>query len=116
MQTQAVMLTAEQFNQLATKDYIKDYVDKRFDAVDQRFDAVDQRFDAVDQRFDKLEGLLSETREKVFQIDESLSSISKKLDDHIINSEFKVNRLYEELREVDYNQEIRIRRLEKKIA
>jgi len=108
-----VMLTAEQFSLLATKDYIdkkltdfatkddlKNFatkVDKQFYEIDLKFNKIDKRFDEIDLKFNKIDKRFDEinlTLERLeYKVDTTFAYLEKNVKDNDLNHEIRIKRV-----------------------
>lgn len=130
-----VILTAEQFGCLLTKDYLKDYLDEKlkdFVTKDYFEKTLDERFDerlknvATKDDFknfatkDDLKNFPTKSdfkllERKVQSLDEKVDSIDKKLDDRFGQLDYKIETVFNYLQRSFDNHELRLKRLEARV-
>ena len=94
-----VMLTAEQFSLLATKDYIdkkltdfatKDDLKNFATKVDKQFYEIDLKFNKIDKRFDEINLTLERLE---YKVDTTFAYLEKNVKDNDLNHEIRIKRV-----------------------
>ena len=100
------MLSAEQFSQLATKDYIKEYLDERLSSFATK-DYLDERLSSFATK-DDLKNFATKDDLKLLASKEDLKILDYKI-------EKSFDYLYRKLETVTINHELRLSKLEYRI-